>query len=198
MGCAFCNRNRLEKELITETKNFLVVPTIGQIVEGYTLIIPKKHVLCFGLLSSNMLEEYIELKDKVDKAITTAYQKPMYFEHGIVGQTVPHAHMHCVPSNADLLPGLLMRNYSIKGRRVLSSELGLKDVVKDFGPYYYYEHSGFKIAFDVNVSEMALRIALADTLDIPEAADWRNVNKSDDEKSMKKTIEKLKKILNNQ
>lgn len=194
MGCEFCKRDQLEKRLITESKNFIVIGGKGQIVEGYSLIIPKKHVLCFGLLSSNVLEEYIELKDKVDKVTTAAYQKPLYFEHGIIGQTVPHAHMHCVPSNADLLPRMMLRNYSIKQKRTLSSEVELRDVLKDFGPYYYYESGGLKMAFDVNVCEMALRVALADSLGIPEAADWKNVNQDDDEKSIKRTIGNLKKL----
>lgn len=195
MGCPFCDRKGLEKEIITETKNFFVVPTIGQIVEGYTLIIPKKHVLCYGLLSANVLEEYIELKDKVEKATTAAYQKPMYFEHGIVGQTVPHAHMHCVPSNRDLLPLLMIRNYSIKGKRVIQSEKELKQVVYDFGPYFFYEFNGLKMVFDVNTHEMALRIAVANTIGVPEAADWQAVNRQSDEKAMKNTIENLKKLI---
>ena len=198
MACPFCDRKSLEKDLITETKNFVVVPTLGQIVEGYSLIIPKKHVLCYGLLSGKMIDEYIELKDKVDKAVTSAYQKPMYFEHGIVGQTVPHAHMHCVPSNRDLLPALMLRNYSIKAKRKIDSEKDLRQAVHDFGPYYFYEFNGLKMAFDVNSHEMALRIAVANALGMPELADWKSINRQADEKLMKKTIEKLKKILNNQ
>lgn len=84
------------------------------------------------MLSDKLIDEYLELKEKVDKAVTTAYQKPMYFEHGIVGQTVPHAHMHCVPSDRDLLPALMLRNYSIKDKRVIQFEKELKQVVHDF------------------------------------------------------------------
>jgi diadenosine tetraphosphate (Ap4A) HIT family hydrolase len=192
MGCPFCDRKYLEDRIITETKNFLFMGSVGQIVEGYTLIIPKKHVLCFGLLSDKMLDEYLELKDKVDKATTSAYQKPMYFEHGIIGQTVPHAHMHCVPSNRDLLPALMLRNYSIKDKRVIQSEKELKQVVHDFGPYYFYEFNGLKMAFDVNSHEMALRIAVANTMGMPELADWKNINQEEDRKIRQKAVYKLK------
>ncbi|MDD4877522.1 MAG: HIT family protein [Candidatus Nanoarchaeia archaeon] len=192
MGCPFCDRKSLEKDLIAETKNFVVVPTLGQIVEGYSLIIPKKHVLCYGLLSEKMIDEYLELKEKVDKAVTSAYQKPMYFEHGIVGQTVPHAHIHCVPTDRDLLPALMLRNYSIKANRKINSEKDLKQVLHDFGPYYFYECSGVKMAFDVNSHEGPMRSALANALGTPELADWQSFNRRADEKSMKNTIEKLK------
>lgn len=196
MICPFCDRKTLEsQEIITETKNFVVVPTLGQIVEGYSLIIPKKHVLCYGLLSEKMFDEYIELKDKLDKAVTSAYQKPMYFEHGIVGQSVPHAHMHCAPADRDLLQMLMLRNYSIKEKRVILSEKELRKFVHEFGPYYYYEFNGLKMAFDVDSYEAPLRAALATALGMPELADWRNVNRQADEKSMKKTIEKLKEAL---
>ncbi|MDI6737724.1 MAG: HIT family protein [Nanoarchaeota archaeon] len=195
MECAFCDRKSLESQIITETKNFFVMPTMGQIVEGYSLIIPKKHVLCYGLLSEKMLDEYLELKEKIDKAATAAYQKPMYFEHGIVGQTVPHALIHCVPSDRDLFQRLLLRNYSIKEKRVIESEKDLRQVVRDFGPYYFYEFNGLKMAFDVDSHEAPLRMALASVLGMPELADWRNMNRQSDEKSMRKTVENLKKLL---
>lgn len=195
MGCAFCDRGALESQIIIETKNFFVMPTLGQIVEGYSLIIPKKHVLCYGLLSDKMLDEYLELKERVDKATTAAYQKPMYFEHGIVGQTLPHAHIHCVPTDRDLLPALMLRNYSIKAKRRIDSEKDLRQVVRDFGPYYFYDYNGIKMAFDVNSHEMALRIAVANALGMPELADWNSVNRQSDEKLMKSAYEKIKAAL---
>ncbi|MFA5887329.1 MAG: HIT domain-containing protein [Candidatus Nanoarchaeia archaeon] len=192
MACPFCDRKSLEDRIITETKNFLFIGSVGQIVEGYSLFVPKKHVLCFGMLSDKLIDEYLELKDKVDKAVTSAYQKPMYFEHGIVGQTVPHAHMHCVPSNRDLLPALMLRNYSIKANRKINSEKELKQVIHDFGPYYFYEFNGLKMAFDVNSHEMALRMAVANTFGMPELADWKNVNQEEDRKTRQKAVDKLK------
>lgn len=197
MACPFCDRKSIEDRIIAETKNFLFIGSVGQIVEGYSLFVPKKHVLCFGLLSDKLLDEYLELKEKVDKAVTTAYQKPMYFEHGGVGQSVPHAHIHCVPADRDLLQMLMLRNYSIKEKKVIHSEKELRGFVHDFGPYYFYEFNGLKMAFDVDSFEMPLRVALANALGMPELADWKNVNQEEDRKTRQKAVEKLKKTLNN-
>ena len=38
-----------------ETENFAVIPSLGSIVEGWLLIIPKKHYLSYGYLSSEEL-----------------------------------------------------------------------------------------------------------------------------------------------
>ncbi|HII14722.1 MAG TPA: HIT family protein [Nanoarchaeota archaeon] len=195
MGCVFCEKKGIENGLIAETKNFMVFPSIGQIVEGYTLIVPKDHIKCFGAMPKDLLGEYTELKQKVDAATTAVYQKPMYFEHGIVGQTVYHAHMHCVPTGADIYYSLL----GFRHRRI-NSEHELPEVFNDYGAYLFYEQKG-QFAFNatghldyypLGLYSMILRIALAEALGTPAAANWRNVNREKDEESMQKTVEKLR------
>lgn len=191
MTCVFCDKKSIEGTILTETNNFMVIIGRGQIVEGYSLIAPKKHFLCYGMLPKKLMEEYLELKQKLDAALRAEYPvEPMYFEHGIVGQCIPHAHMHCAPSNKDLLPRLT-HYYHVY--RELTSEMELKGVVRDFGAYYFYQSGGRKFAFDVNPNEMAMRHALADELGIPEAADWRAVNKEGDDKDIAKSVAKLEK-----
>ncbi|MBU2638594.1 MAG: HIT family protein [Nanoarchaeota archaeon] len=197
MGCVFCNRQSLEKRLIAETRNFIFIAGKGQIVEGYSLIIPKKHARCYGELSPALLGKYLEFKEKIEAAMAQGYMKPMYFEHGIVGQTVYHAHMHCIPTDKDILHRL-DRFYFKK----ISSEADLPVITKEFvqGSYFFYDFKG-KFAFDVlkglesyhdGMFQMALRHALADEMGIPEAGDWRNFNRSGDERSMQRTVEKLR------
>ncbi len=195
MECVFCEKRGSDKETIAETRNFLVFPTIGQIVEGYTLIIPKDHIRCFGAMPQELLDEYMELKLKLDAATIAAYQKPMYFEHGIVGQTVYHAHMHCVPADTDIYYRLLGFHH-----RRINSELELPEVFHDYGAYFFYDKRG-QFAFDATrhldfyqfgLYNMILRIALAEQLGTPAAANWRNVNREKDDASMQRTVEKLK------
>ena len=63
-GCPFCNefngkkhlsyfentigtRYGINKRCVLETKNFVSIPSIGSFVEGYLLIVPRKHFLSF-------------------------------------------------------------------------------------------------------------------------------------------------------
>lgn len=43
--CVFCelDKNKLANTVIEETKNFYITPSVGALVEGYILIISKKH-----------------------------------------------------------------------------------------------------------------------------------------------------------
>ena len=46
MNCVFCNidKSRPENTIIEESDNFIVLPTIGALVDGYLMIVSKKHI----------------------------------------------------------------------------------------------------------------------------------------------------------
>jgi diadenosine tetraphosphate (Ap4A) HIT family hydrolase len=59
--CVFCERKNFEERIITETSSLYFVASLGQITNGgYTLIIPKKHILCVGMASEG---EVLEIED---------------------------------------------------------------------------------------------------------------------------------------
>ncbi|MFC1732286.1 HIT family protein [candidate division KSB1 bacterium] len=94
-----------EDRLICETQNFFVVPTLGSIgIEGYLLIVPKKHHLGFGSIPQSSYAELNELMDSIKKVIHEVYGKPtLIFEHGPrlgeleSGNSIDHAHLHVIP-----------------------------------------------------------------------------------------------------
>ena len=45
--------------------NFVVVPTVGSILPGWLLIVPREHFLCFGAMGDGLLCEAIDLRDEV-------------------------------------------------------------------------------------------------------------------------------------
>lgn len=70
--CPFCselkepetsiiNKNRI----IAQTDSFVLFPTTGGFVSNYQLIVPKRHINCFGELSN---VQYQELKDIINIA----------------------------------------------------------------------------------------------------------------------------------
>jgi diadenosine tetraphosphate (Ap4A) HIT family hydrolase len=77
--------------------NFWIVCDSHPIVEGHTLIIPKNHISCTGALSYELFNEYRSLYKKVLNFLNETYGNAVIFEHGVVGQTVSHAHVHFLP-----------------------------------------------------------------------------------------------------
>lgn len=177
-ACPFCewnqtHKNSIKERILYETENFYVTPTLGQITPGYLLIIPKGHYSCLGDLPPSMQQELTALKEKVGEELTRKYQKPIFFEHGICGQTVRHAHLHCVPANVDL-SGNIAQDYKMSKIDRLED---LKDIFNKEGSYLFLEdRSGQKFVFhtkDKEVKPQYLRIVLAQKLGVPERADWK-------------------------
>ncbi len=96
--------------MLGETKNFAVIAGMGQLVEGYILILSKKHFNSMAYISSDLLGELSELSEKIRFCIETEYATPLIFEHGSVlevevgkspaqggGMCIDHAHFHYIP-----------------------------------------------------------------------------------------------------
>jgi diadenosine tetraphosphate (Ap4A) HIT family hydrolase len=194
--CNFCNvkpgdKSQIYERTIIETPNFRVFPTLGQIAEGYLLIVPKEHYACVGAMPEPVLDEMIELKDEVDRRLTEAYQKPIFFEHGVIGQTVLHAHMHAVPCKPD---NYMMRffDYNLGNYEPIESIKELRNVWQKHGVYIFFEADSNKSVFCSNIPPMGARIALARALDVPERANWRTMDRKLDEELIERTMAKLK------
>lgn len=192
--CPFCDRRAFEDRLIFESTNFFVMPTKGQITEGYTLIISKRHTICFGEMSDMEIQELEALKTKVTNAITKAYkQPPIFFEHGVVGQSIKHAHMHAVPTDVDLFPRIFS---DFPDYQRVTSLKALQEVFQREGPYLFYEDSkGEMFLFHIFKWPQYLRIVLAEVMGLPERGDWKKVDQLMDESLMLKTQKKLKKAI---
>ena len=66
MNCIFCNidNRKIENTIIEETDNFYILPTLGSLVDGYLLIISKKHINSMSELSNQEKEEYKSILKK--------------------------------------------------------------------------------------------------------------------------------------
>src|SRR5262245_54753171 len=96
--------------LIFETANFSVISGLGQLVEGYTLIVTKRHFLSMAHLPLYLYEELNYVYNLVKRAIEEKYVPPIVFEHGPMkqqirgidfsgggGSCLEHAHLHFMP-----------------------------------------------------------------------------------------------------
>ena len=106
MNCVFCNidKSRPENTIIEESDNFIVLPTIGALVDGYLMIVSKKHINSMSELKENERKEYEFLIEKYRNKFKNIYNKfPIIFEHGspindgdMKASSVIHAHTHIV------------------------------------------------------------------------------------------------------
>lgn len=113
-NCTLCREiSRHEDQMpwnvpILETENFVILPSLGSLVEGWLLIIPKQHFICVGAMPEHLIREIDELKAGVAHRLEEKYGAFVAFEHGPerphcdVGCGVDHAHLHLVPFAGDL------------------------------------------------------------------------------------------------
>jgi diadenosine tetraphosphate (Ap4A) HIT family hydrolase len=97
--CAFCEHAALDI-ILTETEHFLVLADNAPLVEGHLLIVPREHFACFGALVAALDDELLALKRRMARFCAVVYRRAIFFEHGVFGQTVAHAHLHAVPIGA--------------------------------------------------------------------------------------------------
>lgn len=115
-GCRFCEQIAAsggpsdDWAVVAETEHLLAVPSVGALVPGWLLVLPKDHHLNFA--SAVGASSTIESELAVIAADWENRFGPLtWFEHGPkdagsdVGCSIDHAHMHLVPlGNINLLP----------------------------------------------------------------------------------------------
>ena len=99
--CAFCDKSVLESQVFYEGDLALALYTHKPIFPGHCLIIPKRHVERFEMLSAAELAEMMDLVKKVHVAATRVFGTSPYLllqKNGReAGQSVPHVHFHYIP-----------------------------------------------------------------------------------------------------
>lgn len=114
-GCKMCKivkrKNEKPERIIYDSKNFFVVPTVGAFVEGYVMIVPKKHVTSFAELNDKEFLEFIDVLNDTRFILQSVYNQPVFLFEGGSGKggegknitSIVHAHIHLVPSDMDII-----------------------------------------------------------------------------------------------
>ncbi len=171
-SCAFCQLEVRTKNVIATSKHFYAIPTLGQISDGgHILIVSNKHLPCLGALDSQHFNELIDFKDKVQSAIQSEYGATICLEHGIIGQSVPHAHLQILPSSCDLFQTLKMK-YPFYREMQNLDDLG--KVYDERRVYLFYENQqSIKYAFIMDAMPQYLRLVAAEQMGRTHRGDWR-------------------------
>lgn len=94
---------------LTISPNYVVIPALGHILEGYLMIVSKQHASCMGSLDNEALIELDGLKLYLRELLYSTYGPLIFFEHGSVstsdlaGTSVIHAHTHVCPEPENFL-----------------------------------------------------------------------------------------------
>ena len=99
--CAFCDPKVLDRQKFYEDDLVLALYTHKPILPGHCLVLPKRHVERFEVLTDSEITQIGRVIKKVDQAVTKVFGTSSYIllqKNGIeAGQSVPHVHVHYIP-----------------------------------------------------------------------------------------------------
>jgi histidine triad (HIT) family protein len=111
--CIFCKivRGEIPCMKIYEDENFLSFLDIEPVSDGHLLIIPKKHVVWMQEADDKTISSIFILAKKLMLALKKGLPCD-YVQVGIVGNEVPHFHIHLIPRYNDIIfPNLSTKEY---------------------------------------------------------------------------------------
>lgn len=184
---------------IFESESFVVLPTVGALVEGWLLVVPKMPSLCFAHLQTSAFSELESFLSDIVPIVESNYGPVSMFEHGPaataspVGCGVDHAHLHLVPTKCDLQVGAQQIAPNVRWSRVGSFE-AVRDRGNDGDGYWFlqqpYGSGGCNVGVcsDGEPASQLFRKVIATSLGFPEAFDWK---KNSGEDRIAATVETL-------
>jgi diadenosine tetraphosphate (Ap4A) HIT family hydrolase len=112
MLCRIVAGNPIRPEhILYESENFFVVPGLGAFFDGYTMIVPKRHVMSFAELDDEEFEEFLGVMDDMRFILESIYHKKIFtFECGSGrngggkhATSIVHAHFHLAVTDMPVL-----------------------------------------------------------------------------------------------
>ena len=123
------------------------MPSLGQIVEGYLLVLPCRHSKALGDLNVVDVNELATISQRVGDILTKEYGPYVLFEHGtrtegVGGCGIYHAHLHAVP--LDTISGTFDPVGALKARFRYQEMTSLREINKrtaSLSCYLFYQDS---------------------------------------------------------
>ncbi len=193
--CVFCDPEKIKPRTIASFDGVNIVATLGQITEGgYVLLIPTDHVPCLGAMNKKQISIVDNISRQIDHVLRKEYNSGVtIFEHGIVGQTIKHAHLH-------LFPEFVYLTDKIRSDFPKSEIQFVKNLVdlqfqyqKRQEPYLFWSTTlgKFRVIWNPPAPAQYLRIVSADLLGVPERADWKKMDPELDKTLIDETMKRL-------
>lgn len=175
--CPFCDDKRWAFDTkLYATERFHIICDVHPLCEGHILIIPKRHVPCIGDYTPEEFKEFEEIYAKMGKWVRDQYGSLATFEHGVIGQTVFHSHVHLMPfsgQSEDIIPEGSDKIHS------LNSLMELKPLFQKEGKYLFFSIGEKKWTVDTQLGfPRFFRDRFAAALGCPELANWKETRKN--------------------
>lgn len=131
--CRFCNIVAGKYQFVdidqpfASNEKFVAVASIGALIEGWSLIIPKEHQLSMRNVYAKV--EFVDFVKSIIPNLVLKYGPLIAFEHGsnkegsITSCGTDHAHLHLVPFDGSLFPDL--QSSGLKWAQCQASEIPL-------------------------------------------------------------------------
>lgn len=110
------NESEYKRRIAFENEHFVVIPSLGALVQGHLLICPKSHYRSIAQIDKNLDADYLEILRLTIAFLNNHYNTGVHlFEHGSAKNsnkiicTVDHAHLHLIPSNVSIEQILFMK-----------------------------------------------------------------------------------------
>ena len=192
--CVFCDPKKIKDRTIASLDGVNMVASLGQITEGYVLLIPTNHVPCLGALAIFQIMTVANITNRLVACLKQKYQKTVtIFEHGIVGQTIKHAHLHLFPADIDLT-NRIQSDFPNSETQVIKDLVSLQKQYRNRQEPYLLcsiPSGGFLICWNPPAEPQYLRIISAEMLNVPERADWKQMDPEIDKALIQKTMKAL-------
>jgi len=161
-NCEFCSEiqtgflkigeSEFGRRILNESDNFIVLPCLGQFIEGYLLIISKKHYQSMSQIPHALFSELDEVLERVKRVLQSNYGKSFFFEHGDVcnekkaGSCIDHAHIHVIPVKSNILEYL---SYSFSHQEI-TALTEIKNQYRKKAPYFFLQqHNDKRYVFKI-------------------------------------------------
>jgi ATP adenylyltransferase len=171
---------------IFESPSFVALPSVGALVEGWLLVVPKANALSFAQLPESLFSELEAFLQEVVSVLEPLYGPVSIFEHGpsaarsTIGCGVDYAHLHLVPTRCDLLLGAKQVADNIQWQQIESFKTIRCQAVPADGYWFAQQTYGtspcyFGTCTNGKPISQLFRRVIANGLDCPSAYDWKSV-----------------------
>jgi inosine/xanthosine triphosphate pyrophosphatase family protein/diadenosine tetraphosphate (Ap4A) HIT family hydrolase len=170
--------DRLGSRVLYEDEHFVVLPPLGEFMEGGLLLLSRKHLLSFAHLPAPLYEHLERLIQAIGRVLLRRYGvSPLCFEHGPAPEwskgvcCVDHAHINIFPAAVHLHPHLAERmNLPLPSLAALARlQRG------EFGYLFIQENDGARRVYDGQlVPTQLVRRIITSALGCPERWHWRD------------------------
>ncbi len=171
-------QGRLASRIIYEDDNFVLMPPLGEFIEGGLLLLSREHIPSFAHLATSRFKHLERLLERISEAVAKRWGvAPLIFEHGPAPQRskgvccVDHAHLNIFPARVHVHPSLAQRMSRAIGP--LADLRRLKPA--EFGYLFVQENDGSRRAYDgENVPTQLVRRIITTALGLAERWHWRD------------------------